>query len=581
MLESLREEVFEANLELVRRNLVIYTFGNASGVSRGEGLAVIKPSGVPYETMTPKDLVVTDLDGRVVEGALRPSSDLPTHLALYRAFPALGGVVHTHSMHATAWAQARREIPCLGTTHADDFRGPVPITEELPPAAIDADYELNIGHAIVRRFAALDPLEIPACWWRVTGRSPGASRPPRQPRPPWSSRCSPAWRSRLSLSIPRHGRCPTSSATSISFANTAREPIMDRNDMTRRGFVQASALAPAAAYLAAAAADGDVFDRPMRWAQLTLVEDDPGKYDPKFWLDYFQRIHADAACLSAGGCVAYYPTKVPFHHRSAWLGNSDPFGELYEGCRKLGMVVLARTDPHATYQDVYEAHPDWIAVDAQGRKRRHWASPEMWVTCALGPYNFEFMTEVTREIASMYKVDGIFSNRWSGSGMCYCEHCRKNFRAYSGMDLPATSNSAGSGAPEIPGLAAGTPVRAVALVGRGGPQGQPRDALHRQRRWWSLERSGHEDHRRTGAHAVRRPPGAAGPGRLVVGRDERQGVPCDAGAEGDRRHLQRGSRGDLPLERFGPERPRDPPVGVGRGSQRAAAVVYEILRDAA
>jgi hypothetical protein len=112
---------------------------------------------------------------------------------------------------------------------------------------------------------------------------------------------------------------------------------------------------------------------------------------------------------------------------------------LFEGCRKMGMVVLARTDPHATYDDVAEAHPDWIAVDAKGQRRRHWASPEMWVTCALGPYNFEFMTQVTQEIASMYKVDGIFSNRWAGSGMCYCEHCRTNFRAYCGMDLPVTT----------------------------------------------------------------------------------------------------------------------------------------------
>lgn len=170
MLESLREEVFEANLELVRRNLVIYTFGNASGFSRDQGLAVIKPSGVPYKSMTPQDLVVTDLDGRVVEGGLRPSSDLPVHLALYRAFPAIGGVAHTHSMYATAWAQARHEIPCLGTTHADYFRGPVPVTGELTPAAIDADYEWNIGQSIVRRFAALDPLEIPAVL--VAGHGP-------------------------------------------------------------------------------------------------------------------------------------------------------------------------------------------------------------------------------------------------------------------------------------------------------------------------------------------------------------------------------------------------------------------------
>ena len=131
MLEALRAEVLEANLELVRRGLVIYTFGNASGVSREHGLVVIKPSGVPYEKMTPADMVITDLDGSIVEGALRPSSDLATHVALYRAFPAIGGVVHTHSRHATAWAQAGREIPCFGTTHADYFHGPVPVTAPL------------------------------------------------------------------------------------------------------------------------------------------------------------------------------------------------------------------------------------------------------------------------------------------------------------------------------------------------------------------------------------------------------------------------------------------------------------------
>jgi hypothetical protein len=179
----------------------------------------------------------------------------------------------------------------------------------------------------------------------------------------------------------------------------------------------------------------------MRWAQLTLVEDDPGKFEPQFWLDYFKRTRSDAVCLSAGGCVAYYPTKVPFHHRSAWLGERDVFGELLAGCRKLGMVVIARTDPHATYDDVQVAHPDWIAVDASGQPRRHWASPEMWVTCALGPYNFEFMTEVKQEIMSRYRPDAIFINRWDGSGMCYCEHCRKNFRAASGHDeLPRTND---------------------------------------------------------------------------------------------------------------------------------------------
>ncbi len=192
----------------------------------------------------------------------------------------------------------------------------------------------------------------------------------------------------------------------------------------------ASALPPAPSWI----------DKPMRWAQLTLVEDDPGKYDLGFWLDYFKRTRSDAACLSAGGCVAFYPTQIPFHHRSAWLGDRDPFGDLVSGCRKLGMAVIARTDPHATYDDVQAAHPDWIAVDAEGKPRRHWASPEMWVTCGFGPYNFEFMTEVKKEIMTRYRVDGIFINRWDGSGQCYCVHCQKNFKTASGFDLPRTNN---------------------------------------------------------------------------------------------------------------------------------------------
>jgi hypothetical protein len=212
---------------------------------------------------------------------------------------------------------------------------------------------------------------------------------------------------------------------------------------TRRDFLTAAALAAAATTLDAAPAPSDpdpLFDRPMRWAQLTLVENDPGTYDLQFWLDYFQRTHSDAVTLSAGGCVAYYPTKVPLHYRSAWMKDTDPFGDLVRGCRKLGMTILARTDPHACHQDVYDAHPDWIAVDASGQKRRHWAMPEWWVTCALGPYNFQFMTEVTREIVAMYQVDGVFSNRWAGSGMCYCEHCTRNFKTATGLDLPRTND---------------------------------------------------------------------------------------------------------------------------------------------
>ncbi len=187
--------------------------------------------------------------------------------------------------------------------------------------------------------------------------------------------------------------------------------------------------------------DGDSvgwYERPMRWAQLVFAEDDPGNYDLSFWLDYFQKIHADAACLSAGGVVAFYPTEIPLHYRSRWLGTMDTFGDIVAGCRKLGMNVIARTDSHACHQDVYDAHPDWIAVDEHGNKRRHPSDAEYWITCALGPYNFEFMTSVHQEVMRKYMVDGIFTNRWSGSGMCYCEHCQTNFRGFSGLDLPRT-----------------------------------------------------------------------------------------------------------------------------------------------
>src|SRR6266581_145435 len=150
LLPDLRKAVLEANLELLRKGLALYTFGNASGISRKESLVVIKPSGVPYDRMKSMDLVVTDLDGKVVEGKLRPSSDLPTHLILYKSFPSVGGVSHTHSEYATAWAQARRPIPCFGTTHADYFHGPVPVTEEMADAEIASNYEENTGHAIGR-----------------------------------------------------------------------------------------------------------------------------------------------------------------------------------------------------------------------------------------------------------------------------------------------------------------------------------------------------------------------------------------------------------------------------------------------
>jgi L-ribulose-5-phosphate 4-epimerase len=169
LLERLREEVLEANLELVRRGLVLFTFGNASGIDRERSLVAIKPSGVPYDKLKPADIVVTDLAGVIVEGTLRPSSDMPTHLELYRSFTGIGGVAHTHSEFATAWAQAGRAVPCLGTTHADYFHGPVPVTGHLSAEEIAAGYEEKTGTAICRAFAGIDPNEIPAALVRGHG----------------------------------------------------------------------------------------------------------------------------------------------------------------------------------------------------------------------------------------------------------------------------------------------------------------------------------------------------------------------------------------------------------------------------
>ena len=219
--------------------------------------------------------------------------------------------------------------------------------------------------------------------------------------------------------------------------------------MDRRHFIKNTSLLTGGLAIAGgstlgnfAAPDADPwFSRSMRWAQLVFVDNDPGRCDPDFWLSYFKRIHADGALLSAGGVTAFYPTELPLHHRSEFPGNADLLGYMMKGCRKLNMTVCVRTDPHAARQNVYDAHPDWIAVTADGQKRRHWANPDLWVTCALGPYNFEFMTEVHKEIMNKYQPEGIFSNRWSGSGICYCEHCVKNFKAFSGgMEIPGGSS---------------------------------------------------------------------------------------------------------------------------------------------
>ncbi len=162
VLETLKEQVCEANLALVREGLVLMTWGNASAIDRERGLVVIKPSGVPYEEMCADHMAVVDLNGAAVEGGLKPSVDTPAHLALYKAFPQIGGVAHTHSHYATCWAQACRPIPCLGTTHADHFRGDVPVTEPLTEEEVATDYERHIGEVIVRRFTDLDPVQCPA-----------------------------------------------------------------------------------------------------------------------------------------------------------------------------------------------------------------------------------------------------------------------------------------------------------------------------------------------------------------------------------------------------------------------------------
>ncbi len=176
LLESLRQQVLDANQEIARRGLAPHTFGNASGIDRsgGEALVVIKPSGVDYAALTAADMVVTDLEGRVVEGTLRPSSDLDTHTLLYREFPEIGGIVHTHSEFATAWAQAGREIPCLGTTHADYFHGPVPVTEPLTVEEVRGGYVRSTGAVIVRRFreSGISPVAVPGVL--VAGHAPFA-----------------------------------------------------------------------------------------------------------------------------------------------------------------------------------------------------------------------------------------------------------------------------------------------------------------------------------------------------------------------------------------------------------------------
>lgn len=162
MYDSIKERVYESNLDLQRQGLVVLTWGNVSAIDRSEGIVAIKPSGVRYEDLRPEDIVIVDLQGCVVEGKLKPSSDTATHIELYKSFAKVGGICHTHSMYATMWAQACRAIPCFGTTHADGFYGPVPVTDSMTDEEVAGPYEENTGKVIVRRFTGMDPMQAPA-----------------------------------------------------------------------------------------------------------------------------------------------------------------------------------------------------------------------------------------------------------------------------------------------------------------------------------------------------------------------------------------------------------------------------------
>ena len=178
------------------------------------------------------------------------------------------------------------------------------------------------------------------------------------------------------------------------------------------------------------------YETATRWTQLTLVEDDPQTYDLDFWLGIFDETESNATCLSAGGYVAYYPSKIPLQHVSRFIGDADPFGDLVAGARARDMHVVARVDPHAVHADVAAAHPEWISVTASGELRKHWSFPDAYITCAWGGYNRQFMSEVIREVAANYDIDAVFANRWSGHGVCYCAHCSTTFKAETGYDLP-------------------------------------------------------------------------------------------------------------------------------------------------
>jgi len=223
-------------------------------------------------------------------------------------------------------------------------------------------------------------------------------------------------------------------------------PIITRRDLFRVGAIAAMSnavqLSATPRTRKAGPAEAAWQSRSFRWIQVAFTEDDPGNYDPDFWLRYFQQIRAQGACLSAGGAIAFYPTDIPFQQRSSYLGTRDSFGEMVRGCRRLGMAVVGRIDPHSINEAAYAAHPEWAARLKDGSAMRHWADPSRYVTCAHGPYNFEFVPRIIREIVERYRVDAIFGNRWDGHTVCHCVSCQRLFRQATGFDIPETMDPA-------------------------------------------------------------------------------------------------------------------------------------------
>jgi len=218
-------------------------------------------------------------------------------------------------------------------------------------------------------------------------------------------------------------------------------PVSRRAALAIGGGTLLSGFTPALAARAGRNAVPDWANEPMRWFQLAFTEDDVGRYDREFWTDYLRDIRADAVCLSAGGGIAFYPTAIPCHGMAPGVGQGqgkgrDPFGDMVFACKNMGLRVMARIDPHAMNAAAAAAHPEWALTGPDGTIKRHGSAPDLTLTCAYGPYSFDFMPRVIEEIAQAYPVDGFFGNRWNGSGTCYCQSCRTQYRAASGQDIP-------------------------------------------------------------------------------------------------------------------------------------------------